>query len=1101
MKYSSSILHFLVSSMVAIAPLARAQSPLSSILGTVTDQSHSPVPNAAVTVILTGKNYTRKTVTGPTGDYEFTQLLEGTYTVEVEANGFRKHVRADVPVASRQILRVDVALELGPLTQAVTVEARAPVVNSETATISTGWQSQQMRNFFLDATQAGNRTPIQMAMQMLPGSVHLGNANYKSGGARSDMFQSAQDGADVEHNWVNSSFHTVQEVKLVNVNAGAEYAVPVFADVVTRSGNNQLHAGYIMALRNGALEAAGPGAISRPPGMPYYVQSMWGGGPVYIPKLYNGRNRTFFYANLERSKDGLFTNFGQIDVPSARMRAGDLSRVVDNQGRPVTIRDPLNGQPFANNVIPADRINAVSAKIRDRFYPVPNVGGPDQTKANFADVRTATNFSSNGLVRLDQKAGEKNTLTLSFTRLTAPTTRDQGAFTQGLDPTVIGQAGKWTAPQDGWSYALSHTRILTARIVNEFRFNYMRYRRGNKQSLNGQQVLQELGIQGISPELNYSGFPAVNVVGFAQLLPTVSESSNIHNRFQYLDNVSIQKGRHSLKTGADIRRYQDNNIGTSTLLFGSYRFGGGYTGQPWADFLLGIPDQTQRFVPRPEIGARVTSMGFYGQDDFKLSPRITLNFGLRYELYTVPVDINGGFFNFDPKTASIVVPSEQSLKLVNPAFPSSIPIITAAQAGFPHDLMAGFHAGWNPRAGIAFRPFGNASTVVRAGYGMFTVPATGGGAGTELGRLNTGGPFAVTETFVNTTVPSFIFPRPFPSGPGAPPAQSVVAFNPDLIEASFQQWNVSVEREVWATAIRISYIGGKSTHLPYRRDINKPLPSTIPFTTARRNYPAFQSVTYVDNGANSTYHALQIEGNRPLAKGLNMRIGWTYAKELSDIQDNGRGNNAGVGIENPYNRAAEKGPVNGLPMPHELVANFLYELPFGKGRSFLAHSPQPVNAILGGWTVSGMLARHSGRWFTPAFSGSDPSNTNTVGGRPDRIGNGNLPSSSRTFSRWFDVSAFSPPPANAGRFGNSAVGVIQGPPAFYFNSAVYKYVPLRERLQFRFGFTAINILNHPVWDAPQLNISGSNVGQLFSQPVLIDFPNKRIIRFDLMLDF
>jgi hypothetical protein len=290
---------------------------------------------------------------------------------------------------------------------------------------------------------------------------------------------------------------------------------------------------------------------------------------------------------------------------------------------------------------------------------------------------------------------------------------------------------------------------------------------------------------------------------------------------------------------------------------------------------------------------------------------------------------------------SLVLPGENSRRLINPSFPKNVPIMTAAEAGFPSHLLNSYKQGWQPRVGLAYRPFGN-KTVFRLGYGLFSTQ------GDQVIPLLTGGPFALTESFTNNIVngvPDFQWPNEFPSAAFVPPSQSVNGVNANQRDGSYQQWNGSIEREIHKTALRISYIGSKSTHLLYTPDINKPQPGAIPFAQSRRPYPVYRSISYTDNGGNVTYHGFEIEAKQRLANGLTFDLGYDYQKTLEDVHsDGGRFNTA---TENPYDRSGEKEPANGVPMPHHFSANWVYELPLGRGKPFLSSGPGVVNQVFG----------------------------------------------------------------------------------------------------------------------------------------------------------
>jgi hypothetical protein len=366
--------------------------------------------------------------------------------------------------------------------------------------------------------------------------------------------------------------------------------------------------------------------------------------------------------------------------------------------------------------------------------------------------------------------------------------------------------------------------------------------------------------------------------------------------------------------------------------------------------------------------------------------------------------------------------------------------------------------------------------VLRGGYGIYTDDLTA-----DIFSRQYGGPFRVTESFVNNIVdgaPQLTFTNPFLER-GATGAVSLEALALNLINPHIQQWNLTVERELMLrTGLRVSYIGTKSSQLIYRRDINKPPASTVPFSQSRRPYPLFQNINMNENGGNQIYHALSIEADRKWSQGISFQTSWTWAKNIADTDEQGN-TEGGPLIEDTFNRARERGDVQFSPR-HRFFASVIWELPFGSGRR--VNFRGPADWALGGWQLSGLFTIQTGEYLTPTFSGSDPSNTNTVGGIADRLADGNLPGSERSRTRWFDASAFAPPPAGSGRFGNSGRGVIVGPGRNVLNGGLYKTFRAAERMSVRFQVTYQNLLNHPNFGNPNLNISTpAAVGTITSQ--------------------
>ena len=292
------------------------------------------------------------------------------------------------------------------------------------------------------------------------------------------------------------------------------------------------------------------------------------------------------------------------------------------------------------------------------------------------------------------------------------------------------------------------------------------------------------------------------------------------------------------------------------------------------------------------------------------------------------------------------------------------------------------------------------------------------------------------------------------------------------------QSNFTIEQEVAQTGLRLSYIGTRSVNLLYRRNLNQPLPSTQAFSNDRRPYPVYRNITLTANGGNSMYHALQFEAERKFSRGLAFQAGWTWAKQLANGIDAGE---QGATIQNTYDRAADRGDDLYL-MRHRFIGSSIWELPFGPKRRYMNQVHPVLGHIFGGWQITGVLLLQTGQRFTPSFTGFDPSNTQNVGGRPDRVGNGNLPKDERTLARWFDASAFAAPRVNAGRFGNSGIGVLEGPGSQGVSLGLFKNIYIRERVRVEFNFSATNAFNHSNFRNPNANISAPNaVGRITEQ--------------------
>ncbi|MDQ6698825.1 MAG: hypothetical protein M3Z36_01410, partial [Acidobacteriota bacterium] len=412
-----------------------------------------------------------------------------------------------------------------------------------------------------------------------------------------------------------------------------------------------------------------------------------------------------------------------------------------------------------------------------------------------------------------------------------------------------------------------------------------------------------------------------------------------------------------------------------------------------------------------------------------------------------------------------------------------------------------------PRVGFAWKPFNDEKTVLRGGYGVYGNTIYGSAAASRVG-----GPFSGSESFTNSIVngsPLFSFPRPFLDA-GTTSTQNVSGINPNLRTPHSQQFNLTLEREVAHVGLRVSYIGTRSTQLVYARNLNQPPASLVPFTAARRIYPAYNTITWYDNGGNQQYNSLQVSAARSYGKNLSFNTGWTWAKDITDTQNTGSGF-SGPTIENQFNRSAERAD-NVLTRTHRVYGNLIYDLPFGRGQRFGANIPGFVDAVAGGWNMSWIFVRQSGQFFTPTFTGFDISNTNTLSGRPDRIGSGKL-DSGQSLQRWFDASAFKVPgcpdtdpicakPANIGRFGNSGLNVLRGPSSTNFDLSASKYFRLGDRVTLQLRMLATNIFNHPNFMLTNTSISSpGTVGRITSTFQEQIGEDARQIHFNLRLQF
>ncbi|MCC7343089.1 MAG: hypothetical protein IT170_18545, partial [Bryobacterales bacterium] len=564
--------------------------------------------------------------------------------------------------------------------------------------------------------------------------------------------------------------------------------------------------------------------------------------------------------------------------------------------------------------------------------------------------------------------------------------------------------------------------------------------------------------------------------------------------FQWQDNISWIIGRHTVKLGGEIWHNWGQNFAVSpSRAYGSVGFTGVFTGNGYGDFLLGVPFSASRSASG---FVKVTSTNndkfLFIQDDFRVSPRLTLTYGLRYES-NPPFNSGDLMSNFDPFTGRLVVPNENSKSQLFPAFVAGnlVPIVTAKDAGLPTSLAYTDKNNFAPRFGFAYKLTSDNKTVLRGGYGIFYDAFTA-----SLWRGLTGGPFNGSESappnkFTNG-VPLWQWPAMFPATLNQSGTASLSGTDPRVKNPYIQQWSLTLEREIAGMGVRLSYQGSKTHQMVMGRDLNQLEPSLIPFSKSRQMFPRLSSATWRSNMGNAYYNGFTGSVERKFRSGLEYQVSYSWAKNLTDNQTEGEG---GGGMQNIYDRNAEWGDYQ-FTRRHRFVVNAFYELPFGQGRKFAQTGL--ANWVAGGWSLSAFALFQTGPYFTPSFSGADPANTGGSGGRPDRIGSGEL--SNPTIDRWFDPTAFVALPTGVGRFGNAGVNILRAPGSKAMNLGLYKKFDLSERLKLQMEGTFTNVLNHPNFAAPAANISVSSAGRIGGTQSL-ENAGPRTIRLGLRLTF
>jgi len=663
-------------------------------------------------------------------------------------------------------------------------------------------------------------------------------------------------------------------------------------------------------------------------------------------------------------------------------------------------------------------------------------------------------------VRGDHRFTEKATF---FSRFTWQR-QSSSAYENNL-PTI----GQLWNQRDTRALAASFSYAFRPNVLYEGRYGLNFNNNPLHGPVQGKQLVDELGLQGLTPDLpdwygilnlNFDGIPIQGLWQDAQASPGNSQFAHLTQQ-----SLSWFKGRHDIKAGFAFTYVDWAEQAANDNLFGNITFSDRFTGFPYADFLLGIPTDMAR-SPAPLFNESLRkAYDFYVQDDFKVTPKLTLNLGLRYEYHPYWWEKENLFSNFDIAAGSIIVP-DGGLSKVSPLFPKDFaPIVEASTAGYPgRTLIRNDKTDFAPRIGVAFRPWGN-TTVFRSGFGIFynSSPIT----------MNEGGsPFILNEPgFTNpATNPTVILPWVFPAqGTGNGIDASVPTVYPqDLHTPYSMQYSFTVEQQLKGTGLRLSYVGTNTRGGLYRYNINQPVPDNRPYIEKPRMFQQFADIPYYANGAGHQYNGLTFEVRRPLARGLMFDGSWVWARDISDLS-------IFQMPENAYDRARERGPSTDIPT-HRVTASMIYQLPFGKGRPFLSSANRALDTAVGGWELSVVTLDQTGQFLTPYWTGPDPTGTAytdsstpaTVRIRPNIYGNPNLPSDQRSVSMWFDPTVFGPP--TPGSFGTSGKGVVIGPGSSVWHVSLAKYFQIWERARLRGEITAFNVFNHPNWANPNMNI-------------------------------
>jgi hypothetical protein len=1119
MKYVLRLRSFRFALLFTLLPLlvgaGSAQSTFGSIRGVTTDISGAEIPGVAVILRSVDQSATRSAVSDGSGGFVFENVKPGKYSVSAAHAGFAVTNLNGIALEARQDLRVAVTLTVAAEGTSVDVTASTDQINTEDASIS-----DSKNNALITQLPLNNRasTTSPLGALAVSANVQQDSSGYIAlGGASSSMINFSVDGistANVRQNGALQDAYPSQEgiaaVKVTAFNNSAEFSQVGDVTFTTRAGTNNFHGSLFEYLQNDVLDADPYGFSGK---APKKFNTFGGsvGGPVVLPHLYNGHGKTFFFLDYEGNRRSTAT-LQQFLVPSAADRSGNLSDI---------------GGP----VIPAAQINP-TAKALLTYLPLPNAAG--STSYNYENYQAIPSHTDGVDLRVDEQIGGKNSLYARFSRKNISSNVANAFLPDDVDSI------------HNRSLLVSDTYTITSKLLNEARYGFTNVTTSVNFPIQGAAALAQLSLTGvdISQHPLTHAFPTFNFNAGTGFTPIGRDKAGItqSRTTQFSDNLTWTVGKHTLKGGIDVRhlRYFDLESFAPEFAsddFGSFTFDPTFTGNAFGDFLEGEPTTLYFAVSSPDVGGTATQYSLFAQDEYQLSSRLTLSYGLRWQVLPSFQEDGGNLANFDQNTNSIVVPdnlaaylTQQKITASNVAFQQSFnacnlnqtglpctKYVTASQDGLPSGLRQTYKGNFQPRIAFAYRPFNDTKTVIRGGFGIYTM--------TNLGPLsfnNSGNPTSNLHVYSNsgtTAAPAIRFPNTAPASVGVVYGGGGLdqGVDPHFRDPQSNQWSLTVERQLSANnSLRVSYVGMHTYRLSITEDLNQIPASTLAYDTGatsgvyvdtRAPYQNWTTLYSTFNAGESNYKALELEATHHMAKGLYYDANYTLAQNQADNQGDNPGGfagevNYGVPIADRFHIQSDYGNEEGTRR-HRVLLTGVYELPFGEGRAFL-NRKNLVGRVVGGWNINTVTLLETGPWLTPSISPSlDQSNTDVVNrgayARPDVVSNAYYKGQSRT--AYYNLAAFAAPPANAGRFGNAGVGILQGPGTAAVSLGLAKVLPITETVRLRFESTFTNVLNHTNFAPPATQIDNTaTFGQLTAATTSENAGN-RTGQLALRLDF
>jgi hypothetical protein len=1071
-----------VFSFLLIIPFTlAAQTGSSVIFGTVSDSTGAALVSASVSATNEATGVVEKVNTNETGNYVFPDLRSGSYKVTCAKEGFQTVERTGVLIQVDQRARVDLTVQVGEVKQVLEVQGSVTTVDTFSSTVKDVVDSTRM-----DVLPLNGRNALSL-QALLPGAIQMGSGSAATGialntnlvfsvnGSRADQSAYILDGGlnmDMYNN-VPTAFpnpDTLQEFSLLEngysaVNGRNAGAV---VNMVTKSGTNQLHGVLYDFLRNNDFDSRNffSAGIS-----PLHRNQFGGtvGGPAKLPH-YNGQDRTFYFFAYEGMRQTQGSTSSSTVVPTALERTGDFSQS-SVRGKPITVAPPNtvtpqnpNGVPYPNNIIPPSQLDPVALNFTKAFLPLPNSPGNVYTY----NLSLPTN-DNQVVAKIDHSFSAKN--------------KFSGRYFWDDSYTVLNYAVPAFQGQNDWvthNLTLNDTHIFSPTLINAATLTVARNNFLRAPEATTPANWQALGCVSTCVPLAPPSVPTDWIVGVNNGLGLGIATNYLSHmmNYQFIDTISWTKGNHLLQFGGDIAKVRRNgreNFDTDP----GFTFNGlatGNSGYGYADFYAGAAVSVYQNSPISSWQYKYTPF-LYAQDDWRVSHRLTLNLGVRWEPYFTARDAYGEDTAFRPGQQSKIYP----LAPLGYLFPGD--------QGIEIGVVPNRYDRFSPRIGFAYDPFGDGKTSIRGGYGIFSDTI-------QLVTLNSNGtsqPFSYGLTTFNVQLSNpygnspqqlqFLenYTRPTTAAQRASKVfyLPVVAMsmNPDFTSAYIQQWNLNVQRELWKkVVVTVAYLGNKGTRLHVSEQQNPgvyiPGQSTSGNVDSRRLYQGYQTIESIQSTANSTYQSLQLNWNRRFENGFTFLGSYVFSKAIDLASTDG---NSGLANQSsdPFNWDKDKGLAN-FNVRHRFVTSFIWDLPFFRGSKGLER------AMLAGWQLNGILTLQTGIPFTVlagvdrSFSGVGLDHADVLG--PVATYNGSSVNSK--LARYFDTTAFALPAL--GTFGTAGRNTLLGPGLENFDAGLSKDFAVRESKRFQFRWEVFNSLNHANFSNPNASFASTNFGRILS---------------------